>query len=114
MPWEITIRSPDNAVLGDAATVREKITAAIPGIQFHVEPSGAERIIAARAIGVEFPDAIRKHMEVRPARLQALFEGDAFIIELYGFDSQPLCMIHLEIRGSGNPMPALAALCVPN
>jgi hypothetical protein len=114
MPWEVTIRSPDNAALGDAATVREKITAAIPGIQFHVEPSGAEQIIAARAIGVEFPDAIRKHMEGRPARLQAEFEGDAFYMQLYGFDSQPLCMIHLEIRGNGNPMPALAALCVRN
>jgi hypothetical protein len=114
MPWELTIRSSDNAALGDTATVREKITAAIPGIQFHVEPSGAEQIIAARAIGVEFPDIIRKHMESRPARLKALFEGDAFIMELYGFDNQPVSMFHVDIRGNGNPMPALAALCVPN
>jgi hypothetical protein len=114
MPWELTIRSPDNADLGDTATVREKITAAIPGIQFHIEPSGAKQIAAARAIGVEFPEIIRKHMEGRPARLQALFEGDAFVMELYGFDSQPVSLFYVDIRGNGNPMPALAALCVTN
>jgi hypothetical protein len=114
MPWELTIRSSDNAALGDTATVREKITAAIPGIQFHVEPSGPEKIIAARAMGVEFPDFVRKHMESSPARLEALFEGDAFIMEMYGFDSQPVSMFYVDIRGNGNPMPALAALCVPN
>ena len=64
--------------------------------------------------GVEFPDFVRKHMESSPARLEALFEGDAFIMEMYGFDSQPVTMFYVDIRGNGNPMPALAALCVPN
>jgi hypothetical protein len=35
-------------------------------------------------------------------------------IQLYGFETQPIAAINVEVRGTGNPVPALAALCVPN
>lgn len=114
MPWEITIRRGDGEPLGDLTTVRELFVAAIPGLQFYREPSGPEKIAAARAMGVEFPDVLRQHMETRPATEQADYEGDGYSIRFYGFNGQPLSAVYAEVRGNGNPLPALAALCRPN
>jgi hypothetical protein len=114
MPWGITIRRADGAPLGDLATVRQHIAAALPAMQFYREPSGPEKIAIAGAAGVEFPDIIRQHLEQRPATEQADFEGAGFSVQLYGFEAQPLTAIHAEIRGGGNPLPVLAALCRPH
>jgi hypothetical protein len=35
-------------------------------------------------------------------------------VQLYGFESIPLRTVHLETRGEGNPLPLIAAICVPN
>jgi hypothetical protein len=114
MPWEVTIRRADSAPLGDLATVREQISTALPGVQFHRQPSGQEKIAAARAMGVEFPDIMRQHLEQLPATEQAEFEGDRLSLVLYGLDAQPLTALRAEVRGNGNPVPVLTALCVPN
>jgi hypothetical protein len=114
MPWEVTIRGANGAPVGDMAAVRQQITAAVPAIQFRREPSGLEQIAAARALGIEFPDVLRQHFEQRPATERAEFEGDGFSLVLYGFEAQPLTAIHAEVRGDGNPVPVLAALCRPN
>lgn len=114
MPWEIAIRNADDSALADVATVRQQFTAAIPGLQFYREPSGLEKIAAARAMGVEFPDVIRQHMEQRPATEQADYEGDGFSMRFYGFGAQPLRAVYAEVRGDGNPLLVLAALCRSN
>jgi hypothetical protein len=114
MPWEVTIRQADGTPLGDLAVVRQQIAVSVPAMQFHREPSGPEKIAAARAAGIEFPDVIRQHMEGRPATEQAELDGDGFSVRLYGFDAQPLLAIYAEVRGNGNPVPFLAALCRPN
>jgi hypothetical protein len=114
MPWEVVIQLADGAEPGEVASVCDRMTAALPGIYFYTEPSGPEKIAAAREMGVEFPEVIRKHMEQRPATLQADFQGDEFSMRFYGFESQPLRTIYVEVRGSGNPLPALAALCRPH
>jgi hypothetical protein len=114
VPWEVAIRLPDNADLGEVGMVRDRIAAAVPGIRFYMEPSGPEQLAAAREAGIEFPDVIRQHLEERPATLQGDFEGTEFSMQLYGFESRPLQTIYVEVRGNGNPIPALAALCKPN
>jgi|GEM_PF-3162297 len=95
MPWEVTIRRADGTPLGDMEAVRNQIA-------------------AARAAGREFPDLIRRHMERRPATMQAVFNDDGCSLLLYRFEAQPLGAIHVEVRGGGNPVPVLAALCRPN
>ena len=114
VPWEITIRRADGAPLCDLAAVRQEIADALPSIQFLREPSGNEKIAAARAVGVEFPDIIRHHLENGPATERAEFEGNGFSVVLYGFEAEPLSAIHAEVRGQGNPLPVLAALCRPH
>ncbi len=49
-----------------------------------------------------------------PAKDNAVFEGDGFLIALCGFEAIPLTQFHAEVRGDGNPVPALAAMCRPN
>jgi hypothetical protein len=73
MPWEVTIRRADGAPLGDLAAVRQQIAAALPAIQFDREPSGAEKIAAARAASVEFPDIIRQHLAVSSSIITPTF-----------------------------------------
>lgn len=114
MAWRITVRRIDGTPLGDLPTVRRRIEAILPSIQFYQAVSGAEKIAAAREAGVEFPDVVRQALEKCPAVLQADYEGDGFFLRLYGFERLPLDSIEVEIRGSGNPMPTLAALCLPN
>lgn len=114
MPWEVTIRRADGAPLGDQAAVRQQIAADLPAMQFYREPSGPEKIAAARAAGVEFPEFLRKHLEQHAATERAELEGDGFSILLYGFEAQPLTVIHADVRGQGNPLPVLTALCRPH
>ena len=51
MPWEVTIRRADGDPLGDFPTVRAGIEAAVPGMQFFRQPSGADRVAAAHTRG---------------------------------------------------------------
>src|SRR5262249_20586970 len=55
-----------------------------------------------------------QHLEKRPATERAEFDGDGFSVVLYGFEAEPLAAIHAEVRGDGNPVPVLAALCRPH
>lgn len=114
MPWEVTIRRTDGSALGDMESVQQQIVAAVPEMKFYRESSGPEKIAIARAQGVEFPQVILRHFESLPAKLGAVFQGDMFTVSLYGFGAVPLQMIHAEVRGEGNPVPVLAALCRPN
>jgi hypothetical protein len=100
--------------MGDRAAIRQQITSALPAIQFHREASGPDKIAAARAAGWEFPEILRRHLEQRPATERAEFEGEGFSVELYGFEANPLDAIHTNVRGSGDPVPVLAALCRPH
>src|SRR5687768_951308 len=103
MPWEVTIRRADGEPLGDVPAVRERIEATVAGMRFFQEPSGAERVAAARARGIEFPDSIRQIFEKQPAKVQAVFEGDGLSVLLYGFEAEPLSALHAEVRGAGDP-----------
>jgi hypothetical protein len=114
MPWEVTIRRADGAPLGDMATVRQQIVAALPAIRFERESSGQEKLAFARAKGIEFPEVLRQHFEQQLATERAEFYGDGFSIHLYGFEAQPLAAIHAEVRGDSNPAPVLASLCNPH
>ncbi|MGL4420437.1 MAG: hypothetical protein ACRCZF_07225, partial [Gemmataceae bacterium] len=103
----------DRSPLGELDSVQLQILDAVPGIQFFREPSGLEKIAAAAAQGVEFPEVIRNHFMNLPAKIGAVFEGEQYSVRFYGFSAQPLEVIHAEIRGEGNPVPMLAALCFP-
>jgi len=107
MPWELTIARADHAPLGDVEAVRRAVEAAIPGIRFYREPGGIEKIAAA---GIEFPEALRRHLESSPATTQADYEGDGFSIRLFLGAGPVVESVGAEVRGSGDPAPELRRL----
>ena len=107
MPWELTIARIDHSPLGDVASVRQVIEAALLGVQFYREPSGAEKMAAA---GIEFPEVLRRHLEGAPATIQADYEGEGFSIRFFLGTGPDVELINAEVRGGGDPLPKLQRL----
>ncbi len=116
MPWELTISAGSGEPLGDRQAVVDHISTALPSLQWFEQPPLLEQI-------KEIPDhPFHKLIPAWPPEIQASFarskllgdlEADDFSIQLYGFEEQPLLTLSVEVRGDGNPIPALASICVP-
>ena len=114
MPWEVTIRGADDKPLGDRASVVKLISTAVPAMEWYEEPPLLERI-------KDMPDHPFHALiptwteETRASFTRSKLYGDLdageFSIRLYGFESQPIASVCAEIRGNGNPVPLLAAIC---
>jgi hypothetical protein len=107
MPWDLTIARADRSPLGEIASVRQAVESALPDVRFYREPSGVEKIAAA---GIEFPEVLRRHLQSSPATTQADYEGEGFSIRLYLGAGPDVERMDAEIRGSGDPLPALHRL----
>ena len=114
MPWEVSLRRKDDHPLGEVSLVCKGIEAALPETRFYREASGKEKMEAAIARGVDFPDEIRSIFERQPAKTQAHYQVGDLTIVFYGFESEPLQQLHAEIRGDGNPAEALLRVCDQN
>jgi hypothetical protein len=60
------------------------------------------------------PAVLQAHYATRKQQLNANFEGDGFSIQFYATDAPMLKSMGAEIRGNGDPVPALSAVCVQN
>lgn len=113
MPWEVTIINgtpDDRRPLGERESVLSRVGQALPGVKFElclVPPQ--ELTPEMRAM---LPEADRDRV-LRP-QLEAFFEGDHFSIEFYCEDASEIDDLGANIRGTGDPLPALAAICLPN
>jgi hypothetical protein len=114
MPWEVTLQRIDGQPMGELSALRTRIESAVPDIQYHTEPSGLERLEAAKKMGVQFPDVLITHFENLPAKLNAVYTAKNLMVRIYGFESQPLTRLHAEVRGNENPAPVLRQLCALN
>jgi hypothetical protein len=117
MPWELTIRAPDGEPLGDCETVVQRIKAAAPAIRWIEEPSMLEQIKDMpnhpfHALIPTWPEATRARFA--QSKLLGDYEGPEFSVQLYGFEAKPIRSVCVEVRGNGNPLPFLAAVCKPN
>ena len=117
MPWEATIRGSDEKPLGDRETAVKLISAAVPAMEWHEEPPFLERIKHMpdhpfHALIPTWPE------ETRASFGRSKLYGDLDVgevsIRVYGFEFQPIDSLRAEIRGDGNPVPMLAAICLPN
>jgi hypothetical protein len=99
MSWEITMRRADKAPLGDRACVKLLMTLACPALRYMREPSGPEKIAAARTAGVEFPDIIRTHLEQQPPTEVADYVGDGFSVRYFLGSEGELDAHDAEVRG---------------
>jgi hypothetical protein len=126
MPWELTVLSEqadpasssrDWPPLGTGEAVCSRIAACLPSFQWRREPSFIER---HQHLPEDHP--IRKYIDGLTAEqrawssrpeFQGLYEGEDFTLEFF-FPDGPIAFLNVDVRGGGNPMPTLAALCRAN
>lgn len=109
MPWEIRIVASKNQPipLGQRDDVVARVAKALPGAVLERQPSPPPELLA------EMPEIVRENFASRRI-LNADYEADGFSLQLYADDSPVLDSIGIEVRGNGNPLAALAELCLPN
>ena len=117
MPWEVTIRRADGTSLGDRDEVVRRVSEAVPALTWVEERAFLEQIKDMpdhpfHALIPTWPEEVRARFS-RPKRY-ADFEGEGFSVRLFGFEESAMDALHAEVRGNGNPVPVLAALCLPN
>jgi hypothetical protein len=108
MPWDITIladparRNP----LGNRDDVIAKFAAVFPGVTLQQPPVPSDEWLAM------MPEILRENF-LRPKLAADVVAGDVSI-QFYAGGGPVIESLGVEVRGDGNPIPALAALCVPN
>jgi hypothetical protein len=126
MPWELTVLSEtadststsrDWPPVGSGETVVRGISACLPALQWRREPSFIEK---HQHLAADHP--IRKFIADMTAEQRAwssrpewrgLYDGAGFTLEFF-FADGPLSFFHVDVRGGGNPVPTLAAMCRAN
>jgi hypothetical protein len=108
MPWDVTIVASEDRSkpLGERDDVIARVGKSLPGVVLQQRAGPPPEMLA------QMPEVIRQNF-LRP-KLEADFEGEGFSIQFYAEDLPTLHSIGAEVRGEGNPLPALAAVCVPN
>jgi hypothetical protein len=109
MPWDITIvNAKDRRMpLGAREEVIARFAAALPGVVLQLAPGPSPEIVA------QMPEVLREHFN-RPRPLNAELITDEYSIHFFTDNQPEIDSIGAEVRGNGNPLPALAALCQPN
>jgi hypothetical protein len=96
--------------MGSLDAVRQTLSRLFPGARFGSEPSGVEKVRAAEAQGVEFPEFLRQNMISQPAKHGADLEVDGISLRFYFGSEEVVRQIHVEVRGAGDPFPCLRQL----
>ncbi len=107
MPWEIHIfngTTQQPKPLGSREEVVSAFAASLLGVSL------ARRPVQPPEILDQMLPFVRESM-LRPT-LEAIFEADDLSIQFYSHDEPVLWWINGEVRGNGDPVPALAALCL--
>jgi hypothetical protein len=109
MPWNIVIVASHDQTkpLGVREEVIDHFMAALPRAVFGRSPvPSADQL-------TKLPQVLQDHYLKRAPQLEGIFKADGFTIQFYTEDQPILYSVNAEIRGNGNPLPALAAICVP-
>src|SRR5688500_13751007 len=90
MGLDITIRAREGGSLGSTEQIRQKLLGAFPSIQFGREPGGADKVAAAEASGVKFPEFLREQLAQLLPYEAAEFQGQGFSIQLRWSIEEPV------------------------
>lgn len=106
MPWEIsiingTVEAP--LPLGSREDVIAAFAESLPGVSLQRSPAPPAEILD------QMPLCVREAM-LRPS-LEAEFDTDDLSIQFHTNDDPVLLWVNADVRGNGNPIPPLAALC---
>jgi hypothetical protein len=109
MPWTVLVSRVDGEPLGEVEVVRAAIRRHLPRTRFWRDPSGADK-------AAFLPPEHRPHFLQLFGHLpdeRGLHEGDGFTLELFLGTKPVVDSLTADIRGDGNPLPALRQLCEP-
>jgi len=127
MPWELAVIKYDGQPprlqkdasesrkrpLGSLDKVRQHISESLPGVEWHEEPPLIDMMKASGSKLWEDWDAEMIAHASQPT-LTAVYRSGGVILEIYGFkENDPVGSILVDVRGDGNPIPALKAICEP-
>src|SRR5262245_20191330 len=113
MPWELTVLHPHGHRLGSPKEVKAAISRAWPELQWEVLPPLLEEIKDQpdHPVHAQLP-TWTPEMRRRAAlpKTVGILETEAFSFELYGFEDDPVEDFYIDVRGNGDPTPALTRL----
>ena len=110
MPWEISIVQSDREQpLGTKQDVTEWLFTVLAGVELGRPPCPPNEFFAW------LPESIRNSTRTafESPRLEGVYEDGDLSIEFHCADEDPVRFLNADVRGEGNPLPALARLCVP-
>ena len=117
MPWEVTIRAPGKGPLGHRDSLVESISATVPAVDWIEEPPLLDRIkdMPDHPFHALIPTWPQEALEsAARSKLYGYLDSGECSMQFYGFEREPIESIGVEVRGTGNPVPLLAAICIPN
>jgi hypothetical protein len=107
VPWEISIinGTPEHSEpLGLREDVIDAFAKSLPGVSLQREPPLPTEILN------KMPLWAREDMLL--PRLAGIFETDELFIRFSAYDEPVIKWVNGEVRGNGDPIPSLAALCL--
>ena len=120
MPWSVTIvvagceRGSQRSSMGSSEEVREALDEAIPGIDW-TEHAGVSGIANSfQGLGNDpFLERLRGMIKERGSegQVRGLLQSAGVGMEFYGFEQYPVRYVHVDVRGSGNPMQFFRRIC---
>lgn len=113
MPWTVILSNANGEPLGTVERVRGVIEKRLPGTSFGTNPSGAEKLAVLDGLGVDVPPGLRDVFAKLPADERGVYEGDGVHLQFFLGTAAMVEMVTIDVRGSGDPVPALRRLCVP-
>ena len=99
MATDYVLSFKDDRTLGTFAEVEAMLRAIVPDLVFGWRTSGPEKIRLAAERGIEFPPAVREHLQSFPALYEAVAEGDGYYVEFCLGPSEPVTELVVEPRG---------------
>lgn len=113
MPWTVILSNVNGEPLGAVDCVRGVIAKWLPGTAFGTSPSGAEKLAALEGLGVDIPPALRAVFATLSADERGMYEEDGVSLEFSLGTTAMVETVTVDVRGSGDPVPVLRQLCVP-
>src|SRR5262245_30131449 len=95
-----TIKRPDGHSLGSFTHVQSVLADIFPGVVLRRYGSGLEKLKAAEAQGIAFPDVLREHMASSPATYEGGYTGAEFSIEFYADAADIIPKLGVVLRGT--------------
>jgi hypothetical protein len=111
MPWTLIIARANGEPLGAVDHVRAVIEQRLPGTRFWRDPSGAERLAAMDRRGVAIPPELGQILGDLPADERGLYDSGGISLEFFLGTDPTVKSLTIDVRGGGNPIPALRLLC---